>query len=122
MPMRPLLFLLLPLSLFAQTDKSAQFLETVPDSLLKQATSVVQLREESFELLDDGTGIYKTRLIITFLSEEGVIPYFSEQYDKFHKLMKLEVRMFDKAGKKVRELMMPLDAVQQSKFLNEPHQ
>jgi hypothetical protein len=27
-----------------------------------------------------------------------------------------------KAGKKVRELMMPLDAVQQSKFLNEPHQ
>lgn len=101
--MRTIFFLMLPLVSVAQPGKFAANFTALPDSLLKNATSVVQLREESFELLNDGNAIHKSHLVVTFLSEDGAIPYFSEQHDKLHILQKMEVRLFDKSGKKIQE-------------------
>ncbi|MDQ1088693.1 DUF3857 domain-containing protein [Siphonobacter sp. SORGH_AS_1065] len=101
--MKRVLFLLLlfPLSLFAQTYS----VESIPADLRNEASAVIRLQEESFEVLAVGEAVKRIHTVVTILNEKGD-KYATEEvyYDKLSRVKNFEGKLYDANGKEIKRL------------------
>lgn len=96
------LLLLAPCS--TAQDKPEYFAAGIPDSLKKNAHTVMRAHNVEMKVGKPGSAVIRTHDVTTALDENGVdILDFWEHEDKFRKLSEAEVRVYDAMGKLVRK-------------------
>ncbi|RYY27539.1 MAG: DUF3857 domain-containing protein [Chitinophagaceae bacterium] len=74
--------------------------DKIPDSLVKNAVSILRFEKKVFEVTDLDQAIYKIHNAVTILNERGSRYQLFQHYgDKFHKLGDVNIRVYDANGK-----------------------
>jgi hypothetical protein len=96
-------FLSITFSGFANTVQYA--VSAIPPALIKNANVVKRMEEERFTLKSPGEAVYYRKYAITILNENGdKYSSFSQYYDKFVEIKKIEGLLYDAMGIKIKEL------------------
>lgn len=96
--------ILLPLGLSAQNYA----VQTIPSELKNEASAVIRLQEESFEVLTVGEAVHRIHTVVTILNEEGE-KYASEEvhYSKLSRVKNFEGKLYDANGREIKRLKKP---------------
>ncbi len=91
------------LSLFGKEAKYP--VASIPENLLKDASSVVRLDKQLFDIKDPGKASYTVEYAVTILDESAYDrAIFREAYDKFRKLKSIKATIYDKYGEVVKKI------------------
>ncbi|HUM45677.1 MAG TPA: DUF3857 domain-containing protein [Chitinophagales bacterium] len=78
-------------------------LTTIPDSLKKNASSVVLLEKTTFEVQSVTSALKTVHREVMILNEQGAYAgNFSESYDKFKAITAIEITHYNTAGEKIK--------------------
>lgn len=89
-------------AVFAQ-EKAEYSAALIPDSLKKNANTIVRHEVVETSVGKSGSVTMKTRKVVTALTEKGIDDlHFADYEDKFRKLEFAEVRVFDAAGNQLK--------------------
>jgi len=87
------------------SEEGEYSVDKIPKALLKDANAVIRVNEISFEVLDKNSSIKKVKFAATiFKKDEQQFGRLILWYDKFREIDDLEGKIYDRAGKEIREL------------------
>jgi hypothetical protein len=77
----------------------------ISEGLLKDATSVVRVDEQTFVIAGPGKATYSKIYAVTIMEESAYKrAIFMEPYDKFRKMKSIKASIYDKFGKEVKKI------------------
>ncbi|HEY8397639.1 MAG TPA: DUF3857 domain-containing protein [Flavihumibacter sp.] len=78
---------------------------TIPGNLLKYANAVVRKQEVVLDIQSEGKTRYREHIVLTVLNEAGArYAFWTDIYDKFSSIERMEGHLYNAAGKKIRSL------------------
>jgi hypothetical protein len=101
--MKKCLSILLPLFIFLISRSQSFVASEIPDSLIKNANSVVRLDELVVEIKSPGHVITKERHVYTILNENADhLATYKTNYDKFTSINSVQATLYDAQGKELK--------------------
>jgi hypothetical protein len=104
--MRNLLIILCVVNSLPLVGKETKYpVASIPEALLKDATSVVRMDQQLFEIKDPGKATYVVEYAVTIMDESAYErAIFREPYDKFRKIKSIKAAIYDKYGEVVKKI------------------
>ena len=103
-----LLFLCFSFSLLANPSNYAfnpgYAVSNIPAALKENANTVIRFSHKQFKVENIGKATEKIKAVITILNDKSSYDDLQVYYDQFTKIGKIKARLYDKNGKKIRDI------------------